>query len=386
MSIRRHHPAGLPSSVAPRRIAHSSTPPSVSYATLPSSIRPPQAGALPSRELYRSGDAVRTSLARSRSTLPSTPRPQSRVRQEQNPPPAFAQPPLTYPASYYSSSYTTAPPSRKGSDTSTHSYTSSASSSGDSVFERTSQISTSSSRSSLNEEFVIKDVTYKSSIQDTSPPVARSRESVGNTWWSKVTAAAGTLTTTVTRAWERSQETEDYQEQESHLEDVLKKYYIERARAPSDLPAWLFHEHERHPERVFKRYSAELEASQTEEAYGGSSFVRDPPSSAQRPAVLSLPSNPNPGGDPSRPINRLKEIREAKRRAQATQLATSQSSSAQNSQPRYPQTQTQVQGPTSTTSLPREKYPASGADVMNRSMRRQPVGLPSGPGRAGRRF
>ncbi|KDQ07919.1 hypothetical protein BOTBODRAFT_48491 [Botryobasidium botryosum FD-172 SS1] len=406
MSTRRQYSAGLPSSVAPRRAAQPSPTPPASYASLPrtpSSYRQPHASATPSSSQGLRGDGggapARRSLASSRgSALPATPRPSSRApREERDDSSISAQTRSEHRISYQLYDPGAVPPSRKGSEISTHSYTSSASSSGDSIFDRASKFSGSSSRSSLvDEEIIIKDVTTTStlSVQAIAPPAARSRESVGTTWWNRVTAAAGNITQTVSKAWER-QDDGDYQEPESHLEDVLKKYYIDRARAPSDLPAWLFHELERHPERVFKRHSVEEEALKPAGGNGGSGSgpARDSPTSTSTRSPSSSAPSLKTDGTPARPVNRLKEIREAKRRAQqaqaqaqAVQLAApTESASTKNDQPRYQQARAQG---APAVSFPRERIPASAADYsdVGRSMRpRQPVGLPAGPGRAGRR-
>ncbi|KAF7322942.1 hypothetical protein HMN09_00073700 [Mycena chlorophos] len=71
----------------------------------------------------------------------------------------------------------------------------------------------------------------------------------GFTLWSKVASAASSLTVNVGKAWTTNVATFSGEEtppgQESRLTRAMKAYHIEKARDPSDLPAWLFDERER---------------------------------------------------------------------------------------------------------------------------------------------
>ncbi|KAL0071442.1 hypothetical protein AAF712_001299 [Marasmius tenuissimus] len=65
--------------------------------------------------------------------------------------------------------------------------------------------------------------------------------------------AAGSLTVSVSKAWATNITTYAGEEtppgQESRLTRAMKAYHLEKARDPTDLPAWLFDEHERRPRR-----------------------------------------------------------------------------------------------------------------------------------------
>ncbi|PVG02281.1 hypothetical protein CPB86DRAFT_619730 [Serendipita vermifera] len=75
--------------------------------------------------------------------------------------------------------------------------------------------------------------------------------SAGNTLWGRVVSAAGSLTVNVSKAWDSGpgDGPETPPGGESRLTKAMKAYYLERARAPIDLPHWLFDEHERMPTR-----------------------------------------------------------------------------------------------------------------------------------------
>ena len=101
---------------------------------------------------------------------------------------------------------------------------------------------------------------------------ARDPNSAGNTLWGRITAATANLTINVSKAWENGVNNQDGEGQpgsifvdapnsnsdvalaetppggETYITRTLKAYYIERARAPTDLPPWLFEEHERRPQ------------------------------------------------------------------------------------------------------------------------------------------
>ncbi|KAJ4488000.1 hypothetical protein J3R30DRAFT_3695651 [Lentinula aciculospora] len=73
----------------------------------------------------------------------------------------------------------------------------------------------------------------------------------GYTVWNRVAAAASTLTVSVSKAWAANVSMYPGEEtppgQESKLTRAMKAYHIEKARDPSELPAFLFTEHERQP-------------------------------------------------------------------------------------------------------------------------------------------
>lgn len=79
------------------------------------------------------------------------------------------------------------------------------------------------------------------------------QEGYGQAIWSRMATAAGSLTVSVSKAWATNITTYAGEEtppgQESRLTRAMKAYHLEKARDPTDLPAWLFDEHERRPRR-----------------------------------------------------------------------------------------------------------------------------------------
>lgn len=76
-----------------------------------------------------------------------------------------------------------------------------------------------------------------------------SMEGSGSTFWNGFVNVASSLTVNVSKAWASNDNTQDGEEtpagQESRLTRAMKAYHLEKARDPSDLPAWLFNERER---------------------------------------------------------------------------------------------------------------------------------------------
>lgn len=111
---------------------------------------------------------------------------------------------------------------------------------------------------------------------------------------------------------------------ESRLTQAIKAYHLEKARDPSDLPEWLFEEHERRPvtgrSRLTSRQNTLPDDSYEEPTPAPSSRgLRDiyeaaaaPRASgnAARPTRNRFPDEPTA---PSKATNRLKAIRDAKR-------------------------------------------------------------------------
>lgn len=83
---------------------------------------------------------------------------------------------------------------------------------------------------------------------DDEPPV---QAGYGLSLWSRVATAANTLTVNVSQAWASNITAHSGEQtppgEESHLTRAMKAYHLEKARDPTDLPPWLFEEHERRP-------------------------------------------------------------------------------------------------------------------------------------------
>lgn len=157
----------------------------------------------------------------------------------------------------------------------------------------------------------------------------------------------------------------------------MKAYHLDRARDPSDLPDWLFEDHERMPasRSRFREGShtsgAEHENVPQPRSPPRSWGLRDVHSSTTNSASLRSESTIAPGrlGEgpgPAKTTNRLKELRDAKRNAQ---VASSRHGPA-NDRPRF-----------------EDGRHLGAVDADRRPVLR--VGLPSGPavtGLSGRKF
>ncbi|KAJ7452467.1 hypothetical protein B0H11DRAFT_2073565 [Mycena galericulata] len=144
-------------------------------------------------------------------------------------------------------SYDSRPDSRSGTNRSSDSTTSSASS----FLGRMKQSAGyASSRTSLEDDEVDKRPARSTrNRRDVSPPSENDTPGDGYTLWSKVASAASSLTVNVGKAWATNITTFAGEDtpvgQESRLTRAMKAYHVEKARDPSDLPTWLFDEKER---------------------------------------------------------------------------------------------------------------------------------------------
>lgn len=141
----------------------------------------------------------------------------------------------------------------------------------------------------------------------------------GFTIWSRVASAASTLTVSVSKAWTTNIATYAGEEtppgQESRLTRAMKAYHIEKARDPTDLPAWLFEEHERQPLQRAQRARRNVEEQESVVAITeksnrprGLRDVYDSVSRSDQPSTSTGPTT-------TRGTDRLKALREAKRSA-----------------------------------------------------------------------
>ncbi|KAG8829456.1 hypothetical protein FRC17_006550 [Serendipita sp. 399] len=164
--------------------------------------------------------------------------------------------------------------------------------------------------------------------------VAQDPGSAGNTLWGRV---VGALTINVSKAWESSGQDgpETPPGGETRLTKAMKEYYLQRARAHTDLPAWLFDERERMPTRPPPRERAAVNAGGSrgryDEDYGDEEppprpqpargALRDvydkaaskPPSAGRSVAPATATYASDTGPVESKATSRLRAIREAKR-------------------------------------------------------------------------
>ncbi|KAK0459686.1 uncharacterized protein EV420DRAFT_1268567, partial [Desarmillaria tabescens] len=144
----------------------------------------------------------------------------------------------------------------------------------------------------------------------------------GATIWSRVATAASTLTVSVSKAWATNVTTMSGEEtppgQESRLTRAMKAYHIEKARDPSDLPAWLFDEHERTPLSRYDRYEvAENPITELPRPRGLRDIYDAATVTPPAPSRFERTYRPNYADDypPSKATDRLKALRDAKRSA-----------------------------------------------------------------------
>lgn len=265
-----------------------------------------------------------TSINQGRSGSQPPPMPSSRSRRNPEP------------------SYDTRSDSRSGTNRSSDSTTSSAAS----FLDRMKQgAGYASSRTSLEDEESDKRSARSTrnsrpsrSRRDSSPPPEENdTPGDGYTLWSKVASAASSLTVNINKAWATNITTfagEDTPAgQESRLTRAMKAYHVEKARDPSDLPAWLFDEKERRrpapePSRSSRRdRDDDYDDNETVEKTRGepppSRGLRDiyeaaASSSSSTPSARSTRGARSYADDspqPSRATDRLKALRDAKRTA-----------------------------------------------------------------------
>jgi len=248
-------------------------------------------------------------------------------------PPPMPQPRQTSTSNQSSRAYEAPSMNRNKSDTS-----SSMSSTASSFLDRLRGSGDTSSRTSLEEEYELpkgrRGQESKRVRQDSSSSEEHDSEDpatttgVGYTLWSRLASAAGTLGVDVGKAWSTDIVVQAGEEtppgQESRLTQAMKAYHLQKARDPSDLPEWLFEEHERRPVGR-SRFASSGQDDGYEESPPAprSRGLRDiydaataPPSASSRTPGSSDRSTPNRFADvviASKATNRLKALRDAKR-------------------------------------------------------------------------
>ncbi|KAF7363405.1 hypothetical protein MSAN_00996200 [Mycena sanguinolenta] len=183
--------------------------------------------------------------------------------------------------------------------------------------------------------------TRRPARRDSSPPPGTNDETEtethGDTLWSRIATSATSLTVNVSKAWATNITTFAGEEtpvgQESRLTRAMKAYHLEKARDPSDLPAWLFDEKERRrrpePEPTRSRRRKDdyddsyetVEKTQTRAEPPPSRGLRDIYAAAAASSSSTAPSARSTRGarsyddspQPSRATDRLKALRDAKR-------------------------------------------------------------------------
>ncbi|KAG8757508.1 hypothetical protein FRC14_001985 [Serendipita sp. 396] len=160
--------------------------------------------------------------------------------------------------------------------------------------------------------------------------VAQDPGSAGNTLWGRV---VGALTINVSKAWESNgpDGPETPPGGETRLTKAMKAYYLQRARAHTDLPHWLFDEQERMPTRPPARERAAVNGDGSRGRYDEDYGDEAPPPKQQptRGALRDVyekakpaPNRPSPsttvygsdtGAMESKATSRLRAMRDARR-------------------------------------------------------------------------
>ncbi|TFK76486.1 hypothetical protein BDN72DRAFT_852796 [Pluteus cervinus] len=138
--------------------------------------------------------------------------------------------------------------------------------------------------------------------------------------WDHVANVASSLTVNVSKAWATNITSEDGEAtpegQESRLTRAMKAYHLEKARDPSDLPAWLFDERERRAKNSTRgrQEFVDDEPEPLAALPAQSSGLRAIYASAAATPVKKPRQDPTYYGEaPSRAADRLKALRDAKR-------------------------------------------------------------------------
>lgn len=154
------------------------------------------------------------------------------------------------------------------------------------------------------------------------PQITSTDTGDGATVWSRVATAASTLTVSVSKAWATNITTMSGEEtppgQESRLMRAMKAYHIQKARDPSDLPPWLFDEHERTPlSRYDSHEVAENPITELPRPKGLRDIYDTVTVTTPTPSRTERTRKPNYTDDamPSKATDRLKALRDAKRNA-----------------------------------------------------------------------
>ncbi|KAI0064622.1 hypothetical protein BV25DRAFT_270251 [Artomyces pyxidatus] len=169
--------------------------------------------------------------------------------------------------------------------------------------------------------------------EDDEPPLTPGH---GSSLWTKVAAAANIMTISVSKAWATNITSQSGEEtppgQESRLTRAMKAYHLEKARDPSDLPEWLFEEHERRggrPSTTRRRddyeddYADDRSTPPAPRSRGlkdiyekaaasssSSAYTRSEPDTRGRSRQTSVDDT---SATPSKANDRLKALRDAKR-------------------------------------------------------------------------
>ncbi|ESK96937.1 hypothetical protein Moror_6515 [Moniliophthora roreri MCA 2997] len=224
---------------------------------------------------------------------------------------------------------TTSSASSSSSSGSSNSKDSSAlSSSGSSLFERmkTGATSYTSSFTSLEDnQKKQEDEDERSRWQQVDEKDTQSGDGYGQAIWTRVASAASTLTVSVSKAWATNIAIYAGEEtppgQESRLTRAMKAYHIEKARDPTELPSWLFDEHERRPRRTAPKDPMPEEHVETERTIPRSTTPRGLRDVYDAAVSNTLPIHQPNSGDTSsatqrterKGTDRLRALREAKR-------------------------------------------------------------------------
>jgi len=185
-----------------------------------------------------------------------------------------------------------------------------------------------SSRTSLEDDYEPMTPRHgQDAYKDENIDDPSSTTGAGYTLWSRLASAAGTLGVDVGKAWATNVAVRSGEEtppgEESRLTRAMKAYHIEKVHDPSDLPAWLFEEHERRPggrSRLINRQNGRHD-------YGDGGLMAAPRPRGLRDVYDAAPSSfssglsgrPTPSqfadepAVPSKATNRLKAMRDAKR-------------------------------------------------------------------------
>ncbi|KAL1744537.1 hypothetical protein HDZ31DRAFT_74167 [Schizophyllum fasciatum] len=167
---------------------------------------------------------------------------------------------------------------------------------------------------------------------DAPKPVAPPSERI----WDTVVGAANSLTVNISQAWATGVATASGEVtppgQESHLTRALKAYHLQKAKDLSDLPDWLFEEHERRgkPRRTLSTDEADMRDDSIPASTAAPPRRRVFGAGAAEYASLPVAARSSEAPPATRATERLRSIRDARRGAMA---ASGQESRVASSSP-----------------------------------------------------
>ncbi|KIY62097.1 hypothetical protein CYLTODRAFT_427167 [Cylindrobasidium torrendii FP15055 ss-10] len=179
----------------------------------------------------------------------------------------------------------------------------------------------------------------------------------GSSLWTTLAGAASSLSTNVTSVWESNVHGEEPPPgDESHLLKAMRDYHLAKAQDRSDLPSWLFDEHERIPSRKMStetsRTDRPVERSATSAGPGRRRNIYAAAEDSSASPVVRSATRSQDNVPTTKSSDRLRAIREAKRAALQPQSQNQQEPMARDNSSQNVKATTSVDVPKARGGLP----------------------------------